>query len=121
LARRVRELAKSSHQEDLTFSIDAIDEDVTKFCVSLSRSNETPSAGLFLFSLTVPTDYQATPPSIKVPYRGLSPQYSRRICLDQLKGEWKTDYAPEKPVEFPGGLSSRSDVDLQASFDFGRP
>ncbi|KAH0793034.1 ubiquitin-conjugating enzyme E2-16 kDa [Histomonas meleagridis] len=98
-----RELIQYSEDDDLKFTIDPIDDDISRLRVTLSPPEGTPyEDGIFFLIMTIPSQYPSSPPSIKFETKIYHPNINEegKICLDQLKSEWKSNYTLKHAIEF---------------------
>jgi ubiquitin-conjugating enzyme E2 D/E len=98
-----RELLLYSEDDDLKFTIDPEDDDVSKLRVTLSPPDHTPyEEGVFFLSMTIPQQYPASPPNIKFETKIYHPNINEdgTICLEQLKSDWNASYTLKHAIEF---------------------
>ena len=105
MAARVlaQELMKYEDDETLPFTIDAEGDDITQLRVTLTPPEGTPyEGGIFFLSLSVPSQYPSSPPNIKFETKIYHPNINEegKICLEQLKSDWKPNYTLKHAIEF---------------------
>lgn len=98
-----RELLQYSQDDELKFTIDPEDDDVSKLRVTLVAPPESPYAdGVFFLSMTIPAQYPSSPPSIKFETKIYHPNINEdgTICLEQLKKDWDPMFTLKHAIEF---------------------
>lgn len=98
-----RELLAYSQDEDLKFTIDPEEDDVSKLRVTLAPPAGTPyEDGIFFLSMTIPAQYPSSPPTIKFNTKIYHPNINEdgTICLEQLKSDWNPTYTLKHAIEF---------------------
>ena len=98
-----RELLQYQDDDSLKFTIDSEEDDLSKLRVTLSPPENTPyEEGIFFLSMTIPAQYPSSPPSIKFETKIYHPNINEdgKICLEQLKSDWKPTYTLKHAIEF---------------------
>lgn len=98
-----RELLQYQDDDELKFSIDVEDDDVNKLRVTLSPPEGTPyEDGIFFLEITIPPTYPSSPPDIIFITKIYHPNIDEngKICLEQLKSEWKSTYTLRNAIDF---------------------
>jgi len=102
-ARVQQELIQYQEDDSLKFQIDAEDNDLTNLRVTLSPPEGSPyEEGIFFLKMTVPPQYPATAPVVTFDTKIYHPNISEegKICLQQLKDDWKPNYTLRHAIDF---------------------
>jgi ubiquitin-conjugating enzyme E2 D/E len=97
------ELLRYSKDDDLKFTIDPEDDDISKLRVVLTPPEDSPYAeGIFFLSMTIPQQYPASPPNIRFETKIYHPNINDdgTICLEQLKSDWNATYTIKHAIDF---------------------
>lgn len=98
-----RELHKYQKDDSLKFSIDTKDNDLLHLRVTLTPPDNTPyEDGIFFLSLTIPSQYPSKPPNIEFETKIYHPNITEdgKICLNDLKSEWKQTFTLINAIDF---------------------
>lgn len=98
-----RELLKYSKDDSLNFAVDTKENDLTNLRVALSPPENTPyEDGIFFLSVMIPRQYPSLPPNIEFETQIYHPNITKdgKICLGQLKAEWKPTYTLKNAIDF---------------------
>ncbi|KAK8881278.1 hypothetical protein M9Y10_004012 [Tritrichomonas musculus] len=98
-----RELLKYQDDDTLKFAIDTEGDDITTLRVTLTPPENTPyEEGIFFLKVTVPPQYPTSPPNIEFETKIYHPNITDdgKICLGQLKADWKPTFTLKNAIEF---------------------
>lgn len=99
----MREIAEYAEDDQLKFSIDVEDDDVSNLRVTLTPPENTPYAeGVFFLSMTIPQQYPSSAPSIKFDTKIYHPNINEdgTICLEQFKNDWNPTWTLKHLIDF---------------------
>ena len=96
------ELVQYAEDDTLQFTIDS-DGKLNELRVTLVPPQGTPyEDGNFFLTINIPPQYPSTPPTIKFETKIYHPNINEegKICLEQLKSEWRPDYTLRHAIDF---------------------